>query len=254
MSKLKWQQLRKQISWIALALNLSSCASISEFFSDRVCPEDMELVKDVAAKVNICVDRYEYTITSSADLEASKPVAGVNYYECKSLCAKKGRRMLSHHEWLVACTGTEAKNCNKYRAHPVIRRLATNQPWKFGRANCKNKRFTWGSCLQDISLNSLPNSLAKNGEFEECVSNYGLKHMIGNLGEWVVDLRKRKGKLFGRFNGGAFTHKKNQAAATQPLPTDQTTKITPSAADAPPQLKLTMTSSPTRIYSSGCKY
>ena len=196
-----------------LVLGLNSCASISGFFTASICPEDMEHVEDQKAGVNICVDRYEYTITSYV-LENSKPVAGVNYYECKRLCAKRGRRMLTHHEWLTACLGTEAQYCNKYRAHPVVRRLASNQPWRFGRANCKKRRHAWGSCLQDISLNSLPNSLAKNGEFEDCVSRYGLKHMIGNLGEWVLDLHKRRGKVFGRFNGGLYPQKKSSCSYT----------------------------------------
>ena len=207
------RQVIKKLGFLLLGLSLSSCASISEFFSASVCPDDMEHVKDIKGKVNICVDRYEYTISSS-DLEDSKPIAGVNYYECKSLCAKRGRRMLTHHEWLIACLGTEAKHCNKYRAHPVVRRLESNQPWKFGRANCKQKRHAWGSCLQDISLNSLPQSLARNGEFEDCVSNHGLKHMIGNLGEWVVDLRKRRGKVFGRFNGGLYPQRKSSCSYT----------------------------------------
>ena len=206
--------LRNLACILTLSLSLNSCVSMSDFFIERICPDDMEHVYDSARRVDICVDRYEYTISTSLDLEDSKPVAGVNYYECKSLCSKKGRRMLRHHEWLAACIGTEAKYCNKYRAHPVLRRLASNQPWKFGRANCKNKRHTWGSCLQDKSLNSMPNSLAKNGEFEDCVSNYGLRHMIGNLGEWVSDLRKRRGKVFGRFNGGLYPQKKSSCEYT----------------------------------------
>ncbi|MFK7825293.1 MAG: SUMF1/EgtB/PvdO family nonheme iron enzyme [Oligoflexales bacterium] len=205
----------ENLAWVfILSISLSSCVSISEFFYGRICPDDMEHVQNLASKVNICVDRYEYTISNASELENSKPIAGVNYYECKRLCAKKGRRMLKHHEWLIACKGTDANNCNKHRAHPVLRRLASNQPWKFGRANCKNRRYTWGSCLQDKSLNSMPKSLARNGEFEDCISNSGLRHMIGNLGEWVEDLRKRRGKIYGRFNGGLYPQKKSSCSYT----------------------------------------
>ena len=72
----------------------------------------------------------------------------------------------------------------------------------------------WGACLSDLKLNDLGLGLARNKEFKDCVSRFGAKHMIGNLGEWVSDLHKYKGETRGRFNGGLYPQKKSSCRYT----------------------------------------
>ncbi|MFK7824589.1 MAG: hypothetical protein AB8G05_10550 [Oligoflexales bacterium] len=60
----------------------------------------------------------------------------------------------------------------------------------------------------------MANSLASNSLFEQCVSKHGVVNMVGNLGEWVSDVRLVKGRKFGRFNGGLYAQKKSSCEYT----------------------------------------
>ena len=178
----------------------------------KTCPVGMVLVHSAKENVKICVDKYE---TSERDLfDKAVPFSNQNFYSCQKLCARSGKRLLSHKEWRVSCSGTVPEKCNKYRQHPVSRRIFMNGAWVYNGKNCKSKKNAWGTCLQDPSINKMANSLASNSLFEQCVSKHGVVNMVGNLGEWVSDVRVVKGRKFGRFNGGLYAQKRSSCEYT----------------------------------------
>lgn len=185
-------------------------------------------------RVNVCVDKYELTLSEKSSkpkvqnwgsikgikpidldgVEEAIPSPNLNYYQCKSICKAQGKRMLSDKEWKTACEGTPITKCNRYQPHPVVRML-DRDTWVYKGVNCKKKRNTYTEhCMNDPRLVKLNYSIAKNGDFDECVSKHGVYHMVGNLGEWVSNVRKKGSRLRGRFNGGLFPQPKSSCEYT----------------------------------------
>ncbi|NRA45231.1 MAG: SUMF1/EgtB/PvdO family nonheme iron enzyme [Oligoflexales bacterium] len=199
---------------IVLAFSISSPTRSESLrhAKTKSCPVGMVLVESPDNRVRICVDKFE---TSEKNLFAKAvPFSNQNYYSCQKLCARSGKRLLSHKEWRVSCLGTIPEKCNKYRKHPVVKRIFMNGAWVYNGKNCKSKENAWGTCLQDPSINRMANSLASNNKFEQCVSKYGVVNMVGNLGEWVSDVRVIEGKAYGRFNGGLYAQKRSSCGYT----------------------------------------
>jgi len=192
---------------------LASCTYLSELFVSP-CPDDMVYVHNQKETVRFCVDRFEYSAVSESQ-EESLPSAGLNYYQCHRFCRGKGKRMLRHSEWVLACQGTRPETCNKFRDHPVLRRASQRPVWYYQGKDCRKARNMWGDCMKDLRLNNMRNTLARNGQFEKCKSKFGARHMIGNLGEWVQDIRyDRRGRKMGRFNGGLYPQQKSSCTYT----------------------------------------
>ena len=200
----------KKILLIVIA-SLGGVFAISSSSFAKKCPRGMVPVKNAAKKVSVCVDKYEYSLKKSKK-RSSRPLANVSFYECRNYCAKQQIRLLTHNEWVVACEGTKPRYCNRNKPHPVIQKLRDNKPWVYGQKNCKNPNNAWRDCMKDPSLNR--RSLARNGDYKKCVSKYGVHHMVGNLGEWVHDFRRRDGDIYGRFNGGLYPQKRSSCDYT----------------------------------------
>ena len=199
---------------VVLSLLKSSPGESKEFWPQEAksCPIGMVLVESPDNNIRICVDKYE---TSEKDLfDKAVPFSNQNYHSCKKLCARSGKRLLSHKEWRVSCLGTVPEKCNKYRKHPVARKIFMNGAWVYNGKNCKSEENAWGTCLQDPAINLMANSLAPNSSFEQCVSKYGVVNMVGNLGEWVSDVRVVEGRSYGRFNGGLYAQKRSSCDYT----------------------------------------
>lgn len=190
----------------------SSCVSIGE--RDPSCPLNSVLVSSPSRNVNICVDRYESTLAKS-DLSKALPIANVNYYQCKRYCERQNKRLLTNFEWRVSCEGTNPRYCNRNQPHPIHKKLKSKKPWYYKGMNCKNPKNTWNKCMQDPSINKQKRTISRNDDFGKCVSKHGVHNMVGNLGEWVQGHRKgRKGRLYGRFNGGLYPQKKSSCSYT----------------------------------------
>lgn len=184
----------------------------SQAMNKRQCPKEMVLVQSKKHNVNICVDKYEASFGNGN--HKRKPLANQNYYSCRKTCSSLGKRLLTHKEWKLSCVGTQPNKCNKYRNHPVYRKLASKKPWFYKSINCKKNNNYWKECLKDPKLNRLAAGLAKNNEFRQCVSHFGVLNMVGNLGEWVDDVRMQGGRRFGRFNGGLYPQKRSSCNYT----------------------------------------
>lgn len=117
-------------------------------------------------------------------------------------------------EWRVACEGTKEQHCNRNQTHPIIKLLKSKERWFYKGLNCKDPANTWGKYMQDPRINMQKYALGKNSSFDKCVSKHGVHNMVGNLGEWVEGQRRKKGQLYGRFNGGLYPQKSSSCSYT----------------------------------------
>ncbi len=162
------------------------------------CPPEMALVEN-----RVCVDRWEASLVDEDDrphspyhsIRAKKvravsksgavPQAYIAAGESQAACKRAGKHLCTTEEWLLACEGQApgkrtfpygAKRkkgaCNTARReHPVTR--------VFG------KHLTDSVSLNSPRLNQLDDTVAKTGEFSDCVSPDGVYDLVGNLLEWT---------------------------------------------------------------------
>lgn len=191
---------------IFLLAFLSSCSHL--IFKKNICPEDMALVQNPEKKIRVCVAIYEHTFIPNEDEDDDpdpyKPAGYMNYHSCKKICQSEGGRLLNREEWEEACSQTPPDQCNKFREHPLLKLAAREEAWYYRGQNCKMPKNLWGDCMNDPKINKLPKGLATNRDFPDCISKYGIRHMIGNLGEWVEGNYFKNGVLMGQFNGGLY--------------------------------------------------
>lgn len=202
------------LSYMFVLVSSSGCVVLSEHrYATGECPVNMAKVYSPARNRDICVDRYEMSPKSS-DSRWVRPFAHQSFFTCMEGCARRGKRMLWHSEWQAACSGTPAKRCNIYGAHPVLKKAAS-KTWRYKGVDCSKQNNTWGKeCMNDPSLNQGKGVLAHNAAFSQCVSESGVANMIGNLGEWVLDVSWKKGRLMGRFNGGLYPQPRSSCGYT----------------------------------------
>jgi hypothetical protein len=177
------------------------------------CPGDMALVFGA-----VCVDRYEGSIFERAPDGAllehapNQPLAAGRVYVARSLggavpqaylsgaqalaaCREAGKRLCAPVEWRAACGGSQGYafpygpdrvpgRCHDSGANPMLTYHADTQA------------RGWGPLELNDSRNiELEGTLAKTGAFPECVNDFGLYDMVGNLHEWTADPN-------GTFQGG----------------------------------------------------
>jgi hypothetical protein len=173
------------------------------------CPNDMAWVCSANWQVNICMDR---------DLRREpngRFMGSVGRLECQAWCQARGRRLPTNNEWMVACEGTQPRQCLRPAiSHPILHRLRSTQRWVYNDVDCKVGSNAWRSCMSDLRLNDRardPRSGATIGlptaaETRSCVSQYGVRNMVGVLGQWVVDTYPSPagGGTRGQFNGGLY--------------------------------------------------
>jgi formylglycine-generating enzyme len=164
------------------------------------CPSEMVQVG------RACVDRHEAQLSTDDGAVHSpyeRPVRGVRYvarsgpgivpqayvnrHEAQAACEAAGKRLCSVREWYAACRGTRqttypygpsfvAGKCNTGKPHLLSRYFGTNpRAWKYAEH------------FNSPALNREPGFLALTGKHDECVSDYGVYDMVGNLHEWVSD-------------------------------------------------------------------
>ena len=162
---------------------------------------------------DVCVDKYELSV-SQGGLPELRPLGHQSFLSCLEACARRGKRLLWNDEWLQACEGTPRARCNIYAHHPVLKKLS--QPsWVYRGVDCLHGANAWGkTCMNDPSLNQGAAALATNHKYSGCVSRIGVANMVGNLGEWVMNVRWQRGKLMGRFNGGLYAQRKSSCSYT----------------------------------------
>jgi sulfatase-modifying factor enzyme 1 len=177
------------------------------------CPPDMGLVFGV-----VCADRYEASVVErtpdgtllphapnesfvAGHVYIARSVAGVvpQAYvtgpQALAACRQAGKRLCEPVEWRAACGGSEGYafpygpvrvpgRCHDSGANPML----TYHADSLARG--------WGPLeLNDPRNIELDGTLAQTGAFPECVNDFGLYDMVGNLHEWTADPN-------GTFQGG----------------------------------------------------
>ncbi len=108
---------------------------------------------------NFKIDRYEYP-----NIVGEYPLYNVSWYEAQAKCKSKGKRLCSEAEWERACTGMN------------------NHVYPYGNSfdedKCNTPHQVDGNWGRDRGI-------AKIGKWKECVSDYGVYDMSGNVWEWV---------------------------------------------------------------------
>jgi formylglycine-generating enzyme len=176
------------------------------------CPEGMQLVHSRS-----CVDTFEGALIDKFDdslhspYESPKadhvysavskqgvvPQAYISAKQAASACSTSGKRLCGAAEWRSACGGKdgnafpygksrETGKCNEAGKSAMLMYYADKMQTGLGRAE-----------MNDPRLNQLEGSLAKTGQFTECVNDFGLHDMVGNLHEWTADPN-------GTFQGGYY--------------------------------------------------
>ena len=174
----------------------------------------MSLVNDT-----FCIDQYEDALeernadgtwqpsspymTVGTRTVRAVPAAGIppqgyiSGMEAAAACKASGKRLCSSTEWLAACRGPNnttypygnthiAGACNDaYSGHPVINYFGTSTG-VFDSVH-----------MNDPGINQQPNTVARGGDFTQCVTPSGVFDMHGNLHEWVSDAA-------GTFRGGFY--------------------------------------------------
>ncbi|HZU83517.1 MAG TPA: SUMF1/EgtB/PvdO family nonheme iron enzyme [Polyangiaceae bacterium] len=177
------------------------------------CPPDMGLVLDV-----VCVDRYEASVVERAPDGAllphapNQPLATGAVYVARSVpgvipqayvsgaqaleaCRRAGKRLCAPVEWRAACGGSQGYafpygpvrvpgRCHDSGVNPMLAYHADAQARGWGAVELNDPR--------NIELDG---TVAKTGAFPECVNDFGLHDMVGNVHEWTADPN-------GTFQGG----------------------------------------------------
>jgi serine/threonine protein kinase len=162
---------------LCLAIVLLFVGMRSALFKTELCPTNMtyipagefyfgsdisdlerspvEAVKQKVATSAYCIDRYEYPGT----MRESR--INVSLKEAAKICAKKGKRLCSEQEWERACKGIKQ----------------TRYPYgnQFMADNCNTR-----------DQNNQNRKIAPSGSFANCLNEYGVYDMSGNVAEWTA--------------------------------------------------------------------
>ena len=138
------------------------------------CPRDMEPVCSEEYATRVCMDR------DLAEDNQGYPLGNFNYYQCRDYCRSRGLRLPTNNEWLVASIGTEKQLC-----------LPTHRP----------ARPDWNSRRQ-MSDQSF-NQRGVRRDLSQCESDFGVRDMVGVLGQWVTKGQATRSDRE-QFNGGLW--------------------------------------------------
>ena len=178
------------------------------------CPNDMGLVAS-----RVCVDKWEgtldeklpdgsfapwspYTIPAMDGrvfVARSRPNVVPQGYisaeQAQAACKEAGKRLCQAVEWRAACGGSQGY-AYPYGPARVPGRCKDSGASPMLTFHASTMRRGWGKTeLNDPRNNQLEGGLAKTGSSPDCVNDYGLFDMVGNLHEWTADPN-------GTFQGG----------------------------------------------------
>ncbi|MBK6693687.1 MAG: SUMF1/EgtB/PvdO family nonheme iron enzyme [Myxococcales bacterium] len=204
-----------------------STAELAPVDVASTCSAEMVLVGSV------CVDRWEATLVSIDDdgreeahspYEAPNgkrvkaisragvtPQAHISKDEAKRACRAAGKRLCRGAEWRKACQGPQGTR------YPYGGARKPGACVDSGRTSPVHKLHGGDhsvATMNDPRLNQVPGTVAKTGAAAECVNDYGVHDMVGNLHEWTDDGAFRGGYYLDTTQNGEGCDYKTTAHAT----------------------------------------
>lgn len=125
---------------------------------------------------HFCIDRYEYP-----NKAGGIPQDWMTWYDVKNSCETEGKRMCKRSEWTFAAEGP---NMHPYPYGDGFHRDKTI---------CNFDNYTGGIDVFKATNSHTPEALAlhsmlvPSGSQAQCVSDWGVHDMPGNIDEWVVN-------------------------------------------------------------------
>jgi sulfatase modifying factor 1 len=185
---------------------------------DGICPSKEMAIVDA----RFCTDRWEASLEEIGDDGTARPwpatsvpdetktyraisapgVVPQGYVSgdrAEAACRYVGKRLCQASEWRLACAGTEGTvypygpkhiegRCNDHGHAPM---------YVFYPAVQRSWALVTNTDMNDPRLNLMDGTVARAGEHNGCVNDWGLYDMVGNLHEWTADPN-------GTFQGGYY--------------------------------------------------
>lgn len=179
----------------------------------KACGEFQKPTRCLGDKVHMrfCIDRFEWP-----NKEGSIPQDWMTYFDAQKAVASVGKRLCTHREWTLAAEGPNA--------HPL--------PYGDGFHRQRLCNFDNRNPGIDVFDSKSPNDeasarlralLVPSGSMVDCVSDFGVHDMSGNIDEWVVNessqdlcIAKTSGNCRSGLMGGHIWHVRN---ASRPMTT-----------------------------------
>jgi len=175
-----------------------------EFKSPTVCPGPK-------THMHFCIDKYEWP-----NKEGQIPQDWMTYFDAQKAVTSVGKRLCTHREWSLAAEGPNN--------HPL--------PYGDGFHRQRLCNFDNHNPGIDVFQSKSPNDdasqrlralLVPSGSMTDCVSDFGVHDMAGNIDEWVVNessqdmcINKTSGNCRTGLMGGHIWHVRN---ASRPMTT-----------------------------------
>lgn len=151
--------------------------------------------------LDFCIDKYEFP-----NEKGGKPPVMIDWYHAMGECSALGKRLCYESEWVAACEGPDekpfpygwersAKKCNidNRWINPSLKKIYSEDP-----------------AVSGPELDRLWQGV-RSGERPECVSDYGVYDLTGNVDEWTMadHDRPKERAVFAALKGGAWGHVRN---------------------------------------------
>lgn len=179
----------------------------------KACGEFKNPTRCLGNKVHMhfCMDKFEWP-----NKEGQIPQDWMTYFDAQKAVASVGKRICTHKEWVLAAEGPSmhplpygdgfhrARLCNFDNHNPGIDVFESKRP-------------------DDDASARLRALLVPSGSMPNCVSDFGVHDMSGNVDEWVINessqdmcLNKTSGNCRTGLMGGHIWHVRN---ASRPMTT-----------------------------------
>lgn len=143
----------------------------------KPCPDDMVFVDHF----NFCIDRYE-----APNQKDTKPFTAQTAFDAIKYCKSIGKDLCTQVQWQTACTG------------PKMKMYPYGNTYKKG--TCNDDKTGWvpvpWSTMGTPTWDTFCRKQYKgepSGSRSDCVSDYGVYDMTGNVAEWVKEPKNPHG-------------------------------------------------------------
>ncbi len=126
-------------------------------------------------RMSFCMDQYEWP-----NRRGEYPVVRVTWFDARRMCQQVGKRLCTEREWTFACEGEQAS--------PYLYGLRRdNTACHFDNARLRPDRGRLANPATAADEYARLYAAAPSGQFDRCVSAFGINDLTGNVDEWTVN-------------------------------------------------------------------